>query len=776
MKKIAYSSLAFALFVGTATARPIAPLAAKTIAENFYKKNAVVPIISSSLAYTYTDATGQPVYYAYNINNHDGFVIISAEDAGKPIIGYSTKNSFVTPKPHSQIEYWMGLRVKEIQSIREHNLVATPEVTAEWNKYTSNNNQRMTGGAGTVMSGTVAPLVQTQWNQSPYYNDSCPGGSVTGCVATTMSQIMRYWQWPVKGTGSSSYCDCTSSGYSQNYGTLSANYGATTYNWGNMPLVVNAPNSDVAQLCYQAGVSVDMDYSPSGSGALVLQVDAGPGGPCAQYSYINYFGYDPSIIAGYVRTTVSNDSLWMQYIKTDLNLGRPVQYAGADPSEGGHTWVCDGYDANNYVHMNWGWGGYDDGFFSINNLQTTNGTFNPSTQHEILTGIVPMHTYSLDASIAAITSPSGAYCPGSSNITPSVVLLNAGTTAMTSCNINYQVDAGTLQTMNWTGNLAGSQSVTVSLPSYASAAGSHTLVCYSSNPNGGTDQNPSNDTSKTMYSASVAGSLPVSEGFENPSTYTNWDVYNTGGTSGQNWGVTTAAAADGSHSILLNNLGNTSGVASTIQSISVYNLTTLSSPELTYKAAYQQTNTSNNDGLQVFASTDCGATWSAKQYLSSTTLASLSGSPSSSAYVPSPSQFTTYTVPIASVASSTQVMFKWVFTAGSSVGNNIYIDDINLFDAAATTGLSKIENEMNLNVYPNPSSGVVNIAFNLSDKQNISVNVMDVLGRVVETIPAQQYAAGNNTLTIGQQTYQAGVYFVNISVNGQLISKKIVMQ
>src|SRR5665213_3647716 len=163
-----------------------------------------------------------------------------------------------------------------------------------------------------------------------------------------MAQIMRFWKYPTTGTGSSSYCDCGSPNFTSNYGTLNANYGATTYNWNNMPLNVTSANTDVATFNYQCGVSVEMDYSPSGSGAQVI--DYGGGYPCAQISYVNYFGYDPSTIQGHDKSSYS-DTQWIALLKGDLDIGRPIQYVGADPSAGGHTWVCDGYDANDNFHM-----------------------------------------------------------------------------------------------------------------------------------------------------------------------------------------------------------------------------------------------------------------------------------------------------------------------------------------------------------------------------------------------------------------------------------------
>ena len=109
------------------------------------------------------------------------------------------------------------------------------------------------------------------------------------------------------------------------------------------------------------GVSVDMDYSPTGSGALVTG-----GNPSAEYSYKTYFGYKPNDTGvNYTSYTVAG---WEALLKTELNAGRPVQYMGTDPTQGGHSWVCDGYTTTNTFHMNWGWSGYDDGDYAVTAL------------------------------------------------------------------------------------------------------------------------------------------------------------------------------------------------------------------------------------------------------------------------------------------------------------------------------------------------------------------------------------------------------------------------
>ena len=778
MKKINYLMSVFVLGCSIANAKPITPVSAKIVAENFYKSSTAKILNASTLVHTEYAANGLPLYYAYNINENDGFVIISADDAVRPIVGYSTENKFVKPEANSNLAFWMKEFSVGVVALRENNVVADEKISNEWTKYAANINadRQANGAANTMTSGNaVLPLMKTLWSQNPYYNALCPGTagnlSVTGCVATTMAQIMKYWAYPATGTGSSSYTCTTAKGFTNNYGVLSANYGTTTYNWANMPISVTSANNDVATLMYECGVSVDMDYDPAGSGAQVL----GASGPSAQHSYLTYFKYDPTQLHGLSRNSLNNDTRWIDTIEHDLNIGRVVQYAGYDPSEGGHTWVCDGYDASDNLHMNWGWGGSDDGYFALNNFQTTNGTFNPSGNHQILVGIVPKAANTIDASILSIASPTGSYCTNS--FTPTITIKNFGSSTLTSCIINYQIDGGAVQTQNWSGTLASQQFTTVNLSTYNSTVGTHTLTCYTSAPNNATDQDLTNDQSSTIYSVGNSHvSLPVVEGFEGVSLPSSvWNVSHTS-TGGLDWAVTANAAATGVNSAMIDNMNNLAGNNSIIQTYSSYDLTTYTTPSLTFKTAYQQKATTNNDKLQIYTSTDCGTTWTSRKVIASSALSALSGGVGSAAYTPTPAQFTTYTVSLNAVATNNNVMFRWEFYAGTSLGNNLYLDDINIVDAA-TTGIKNIEAEVGLTIYPNPSSSNVNISFNLTEKQNVSVNVVDMLGRTVETIPTAQYASGETVLSIGNKTtYQAGVYFVNININGQQVSKKIVME
>ena len=380
MIKLIYSLIiaAFwtAVLIPDASAKTITSDVAQTVAVNFFKQNADVEVKTVSLAYTETSSSGEAVYFVFSINSEssqNGFVIIVADDALYPVIGYSTEGSFVVPAPSSNAGYWMEQRKKEIITNRMQNVQATSEISAQWKAYLNSY------AVAPRVASIVSPLVQTLWDQGSPYNALCPGGSQTGCVATAMAQIMRYWKFPIKGTGSSSYTSTSN-------GVLSVNYGNTTYNWNNMPTGnVTSANNDVATIMYQCGVSVDMIYSPSVSVSYMITGDNPT--VCAQISYSKYFGYNSTTIQGLRRTNYT-DQNWINLIETELNAGRPLQYSGVDNINGGHGWVCDGYDANNYLHMNWGWSGAYNGYFSINLLNPDIFDFSESW-NEVLIGIEP---------------------------------------------------------------------------------------------------------------------------------------------------------------------------------------------------------------------------------------------------------------------------------------------------------------------------------------------------------------------------------------------------
>ncbi|HWB61876.1 MAG TPA: C10 family peptidase, partial [Chitinophagales bacterium] len=216
-----------------------------------------------------------------------------------------------------------------------------------------------------------------------------------------MAQIMKYWNYPAQGTGSYSYNNAQPA-YSHNYGVQSANFGATTYLWDSMPAQVTGPNDAVATLMRHCGVAVAMNYgddNQGGSGAYVLQSEVPSWKPCAQSAYVNYFNYNPSSIQG-IRESDYTPEGWLAVIEHELNEGRPVQYEGLDIYYGGHTWVCDGYDANDFLHMNWGWDGESNGYFAVTSLAADGYDF--SYEEAALIGIEPIVNITVTASASAL--------------------------------------------------------------------------------------------------------------------------------------------------------------------------------------------------------------------------------------------------------------------------------------------------------------------------------------------------------------------------------------
>ncbi|MBI1288429.1 MAG: T9SS type A sorting domain-containing protein [Flavobacteriales bacterium] len=324
-----------------------------------------------------TGASAADITYFYVFQDEEGFVIVSGDDRSLPILAYSDQGMFDANEIPTNTRKWLeGYKTQLRQMIADD--VAQPQESAEqWEMYLH----------GSVASGSraaaVSPLVDTRWNQSPYYNALCPGGSVTGCVATAMAQVMKYWDYPANGSGFHSYNHST-------YGTLSASFGNTTYQWSSMPNTVNSSNNAVATLMYHCGVSVDMDYSPQVSNAYVISAQS-PVQHCSEYALKTYFGYDPSL-HGEERDNY-NDTQWSNLLKAELDASRPIIYAGFG-SGGGHCFVCDGYDNSGFFHFNWGWAGAYDGYFSINALNpsgtgTGGGSGGYNSGHQVLIGIKP---------------------------------------------------------------------------------------------------------------------------------------------------------------------------------------------------------------------------------------------------------------------------------------------------------------------------------------------------------------------------------------------------
>jgi hypothetical protein len=323
-----------------------------------------------------SDTEDTPLLYIFNVRS-GGFVMVSGDDQVIPVLGYSNMRSFNPDSLPPNARKWLEACKLQILDVIAQDIPSTPEIREAWDGWLN--------GVPPVSlrdASSVAPLIKTEWGQELYYNDLCPKGlkstALTGCVATAMAQVMKYWNHPVSGSGFHSYRHGT-------YGTLSANFGDETYQWNAMPNKVASANNAVATLMYHCGVSVDMDYgtiSQGGSGAYVIS-SRSPVTHCTEYALKTYFNYE-NMLSGRVKDNYG-ETQWINLLKTELDAGRPIIYAGF--GSGGHCFVCDGYDNRDYFHFNWGWNGSFDGYFSVNALNPGGESFTDDQQ--ALVGIMP---------------------------------------------------------------------------------------------------------------------------------------------------------------------------------------------------------------------------------------------------------------------------------------------------------------------------------------------------------------------------------------------------
>lgn len=313
----------------------------------------------------------------YIFSNENSFVIISADDRTYPIIGYSYENPFAADAMTSNINYWLDKVNNEIQYVIDNNIEATVEIQNQWQELI--NGKQMTRGDRAI----VEPLITTKWDQGSPYNEMCPGGCVTGCGATAMAQVLKYWEWPKVGIGQKNY-------FENDYGVIRVDFSNTMYDYDNMPdkPTANTPaekRKAIATLMYHCGVSIEMDYGIDGSGALPSDMIE---------AMKTHFGYPNT---SYASRNNMSDASWTNILKEELNNSRPVLYNGWDVDRMGHSFICDGYNENGYFHFNWGWGGYSDGYFTITDLNPGSGGIgsgsgNYNEDNFILTNVEPDYT------------------------------------------------------------------------------------------------------------------------------------------------------------------------------------------------------------------------------------------------------------------------------------------------------------------------------------------------------------------------------------------------
>ena len=369
MKKFLFLLLSASLLASSLSARQLSPTEALARVKTHHSAPTRSAEAAPELAYIGVHGVLNTLY-VFN-NEGGGFLVVSADDAAAPLLGYSDTGSFDADAMPPAMQYWFDCYGAEIEQAAAGAIEKTTAYTAA------------------EARADIEPLVHTKWNQLAPYNDLCPTidgkHCPSGCMATAMAQIMKYHNYPLHGTGSYSYKQ-------ENIKkTISADFGATTYNWEAMLDEYNANSpaasrTAVATLMYHAGVSVDMEYALDGSGAVDFN---------AATALIHYFNYDKGIM--YLERGYYSLPEWKNIIYNELCAQRPVLYGGVSEDGGGHEFVCDGYqyrDGEDYFHINWGWSGMSDGYFLLTALDPDSQGAGGSTGgynfiQSIVTGIQP---------------------------------------------------------------------------------------------------------------------------------------------------------------------------------------------------------------------------------------------------------------------------------------------------------------------------------------------------------------------------------------------------
>jgi hypothetical protein len=339
-----------------------------------------------------------PVYYAFDFAS-GGFMIIAADDAYDPVIGYSFDGVFPKEKHAYVYQSFMQSYVDQIQYIRENNITAEPLITDTWKHYSTHDISTLNPNRG---GRDVDPLLTNMWNQDDPYNLLCPednngpgGHAYVGCVATALSMIMHYYRYPE--TGSGDHCYMPSS--NPQYGQQCADFGATTYAWDGMQ-----DNIDkffpwpVAEIGYHCAVAVNMDFGPDGSG---VSFNFNPLIPNRLDVFFSYSDAQYLLKSSYTQTA------WINMLQDQIDDAQPVYYSGFS-TDGGHAFVCDGYQDDDF-HFNFGWSGSGNGYYSLVNVggfyinQNAIRDFYPTD---------PSYPY-YASGLNVITHPSGQFTDGS---------------------------------------------------------------------------------------------------------------------------------------------------------------------------------------------------------------------------------------------------------------------------------------------------------------------------------------------------------------------------
>ncbi|MBR5297735.1 MAG: C10 family peptidase [Parabacteroides sp.] len=363
MKKIILSFICSIGFIGVISAAPVSKNKVVRVAVETCNLVASSDFSAKKYQIEPISYQGEVCYYLVQFQP-EGWALVSADDRVEPIIGYSDKGVFDMKQMSDANRLWLNERAEKVKAAKKSSYL---DVHTGWN--------------GSQLRASsydkIAPLIQVEWNQTGKYAQSCPVNiagkrAAVGCVAVAIAQALTIPQFPVQPVGEIGYND-------DDMGLIKVNFNRQApYDW-KLILSREDDSKELSRFLYHCGVIVQMDYSPNGSGAYLKDVPK---------ALKTFFSFSDSV-KFYNRSSYSGD--WKALILKELNAGRSVIYAGNNPDGNyGHSFNLDGFDGSNSFHVNWGWGGMNNGYYSLDNLH--DGNFGYRVNHRIVVGLIPKHS------------------------------------------------------------------------------------------------------------------------------------------------------------------------------------------------------------------------------------------------------------------------------------------------------------------------------------------------------------------------------------------------
>ena len=350
----------FHAVAGNVTAREARATANGFIKSHYNAKPGMLKVPAmSDLVLAYAEPSDKVAhancYYIFNIKG-GGFVIVSGEDHATPVLGYSDKGQIDVVNMPDPLKGLLGGYKEDIEYLLTHDIKVPTSFIQSFRDAVD----------------IVPPMIKSSWGQlEPYYN-MCPmlngNHSKVGCAAVCMAQLLYFWQFPISCDSIPSYYAARLSGYVPALPPTEFDYNKmlpTYAQWDieHQRLVqgvyTEEQAEEVAKLCRYSGQALKMNYSPSSSANQVYRIVA-----------MKAFGYNSKAISLYRNDY--NDSIWVELLKAELDAGRPIGYSGKDPVRGSaHAFILDGYNSEDYFHINLGWFGISDGWYQISAMILT---------------------------------------------------------------------------------------------------------------------------------------------------------------------------------------------------------------------------------------------------------------------------------------------------------------------------------------------------------------------------------------------------------------------